>query len=98
MPSEVAPQCVWSLCSFLPSGNAHACSTPSLAPAASPAFRLTAAAPHAGAGVWSVARVSPETGEIAGVFETIQPSDTDLGSKEPKEVKISGIWYGQYSD
>ena len=48
--------------------------------------------------MWSVARVSPETGEIAGVFETIQPSDTDLGSKEPKEVKISGIWYGQYSD
>lgn len=48
-----------------------------------------------GAGVWSVARVNPESGEIAGVFETIQPSDTDLGSKEPKEVKISGIWYGQ---
>eukprot|EP00177_Eucheuma_denticulatum_P000895 GFKZ01001623.1.p1 GENE.GFKZ01001623.1~~GFKZ01001623.1.p1 ORF type:complete len:300 (+),score=42.77 GFKZ01001623.1:39-902(+) len=48
-----------------------------------------------GAGVWSIARVNNETGEIAGVFETIQPSDTDLGSKEPKEVKITGIWYGQ---
>ena len=36
-----------------------------------------------------------ESGEIAGVFETIQPSDTDLGAKEPKEVKISGIWYAQ---
>lgn len=49
----------------------------------------------AGAGVWSIARVNNETGEIAGVFETIQPSDTDLGSKEPKEVKVTGIWYGQ---
>lgn len=48
----------------------------------------------AGAGVWSIARVNTETGEIAGVFETIQPSDTDLGAKEPKEVKITGIWYG----
>lgn len=48
-----------------------------------------------GAGVWSIARVNNETGEIAGVFETIQPSDTDLGAKEPKEVKITGIWYGQ---
>lgn len=48
-----------------------------------------------GAGVWSVARANGETGEIAGVFETIQPSDTDLGSKEPHEVKVVGIWYGQ---
>jgi len=48
----------------------------------------------AGAGVWSIARVNTETGEIAGVFETIQPSDTDLGAKEPKEVKVTGIWYG----
>lgn len=48
-----------------------------------------------GAGVWSIARVNNETGELAGVFETIQPSDTDLGAKEPKEVKISGIWYAQ---
>eukprot|EP01025_Chloroclados_australasicus_P041509 TRINITY_DN439_c0_g1_i1.p1 TRINITY_DN439_c0_g1~~TRINITY_DN439_c0_g1_i1.p1 ORF type:complete len:409 (-),score=46.35 TRINITY_DN439_c0_g1_i1:50-1150(-) len=50
-----------------------------------------------GAGVWSIARVNKDTGEIAGVFETIQPSDTDLGAKAPKEVKISGIWYGQIS-
>lgn len=48
-----------------------------------------------GAGVWSIARANAETGEIAGVFETIQPSDTDLGSKEPKEVKVVGIWYAQ---
>lgn len=45
--------------------------------------------------MWSIARVNNETGEIAGVFETIQPSDTDLGAKVPKEVKVTGIWYGQ---
>ena len=35
------------------------------------------------------------TGEVVGVFEALQPSDTDMGSKVPKEVKIEGIWYGQ---
>ncbi|KAH7420696.1 hypothetical protein KP509_13G017600 [Ceratopteris richardii] len=44
---------------------------------------------------FSVAKVNTETGEIGGVFESIQPSDTDLGSKAPKEVKIQGIWYAQ---
>ncbi|XP_075492267.1 oxygen-evolving enhancer protein 1, chloroplastic-like [Primulina tabacum] len=43
----------------------------------------------------SVTQSKPETGEVIGVFESIQPSDTDLGSKAPKEVKIQGIWYGQ---
>lgn len=44
---------------------------------------------------FSVAKSDPSTGEIAGVFESIQPSDTDLGSKAPKDVKIVGIFYGQ---
>ncbi|KAJ9669923.1 hypothetical protein PVL29_026471 [Vitis rotundifolia] len=43
----------------------------------------------------SVTKTKPETGEVIGVFESIQPSDTDLGAKTPKEVKIQGIWYGQ---
>jgi photosystem II oxygen-evolving enhancer protein 1 len=43
----------------------------------------------------SIAKSNTKTGEIAGVFENLQPSDTDLGSKTPKEVKIQGIWYGQ---
>lgn len=47
--------------------------------------------------VFSVAKVDKETNEIAGVFESIQPSDTDLGSKAPKDVKITGLWYGQLS-
>jgi len=44
---------------------------------------------------FSVAKSDPESGEIAGVFESVQPSDTDLGSKAPKDVKIEGIWYAQ---
>eukprot|EP01018_Ginkgo_biloba_P032186 Gb_39017 [translate_table: standard] len=43
----------------------------------------------------SVSKTKPETGEVIGVFESVQPSDTDLGSKAPKEVKIQGIWYAQ---
>lgn len=42
-----------------------------------------------------VPQVDTGTGEVAGVFESIQPSDTDLGSKAPKDVKIVGLWYGQ---
>jgi len=48
-----------------------------------------------GTAVFSVAKVDPATGEIAGVFESIQPSDTDLGAKAPKDVKITGLWYAQ---
>ncbi|KAL6748644.1 oxygen-evolving enhancer protein 1 of photosystem II [Haematococcus lacustris] len=48
-----------------------------------------------GSAVFSVAKVDPVTGEVAGVFESIQPSDTDLGAKPPKDIKITGLWYGQ---
>lgn len=44
---------------------------------------------------FSVTGSKPETGEVIGVFESLQPSDTDLGAKVPKEVKIQGIWYAQ---
>lgn len=47
--------------------------------------------------MFSVAKVDPSTGEIAGVFESIQPSDTDLGAKAPKDIKITGLWYAQLS-
>ncbi|XP_057539084.1 oxygen-evolving enhancer protein 1, chloroplastic [Amaranthus tricolor] len=42
-----------------------------------------------------VTKSKPETGELIGVFESLQPSDTDLGAKTPKDVKIEGIWYAQ---
>jgi photosystem II oxygen-evolving enhancer protein 1 len=44
-----------------------------------------------------VSRVDNSTGEIAGTFESEQPSDTDLGAGEPKEVKIRGLFYGRVS-
>lgn len=43
----------------------------------------------------SVTQTKPETGEVIGVFESLQPSDTDLGAKAPKDVKIQGVWYAQ---
>ena len=48
-----------------------------------------------GSAVFNVAKYDEVTGEIAGVFESIQPSDTDLGSKAPKDIKITGLWYAQ---
>ncbi|XP_076953955.1 oxygen-evolving enhancer protein 1, chloroplastic [Bidens hawaiensis] len=43
----------------------------------------------------SVTSSKPDTGEVIGVFESLQPSDTDLGAKAPKDVKIQGVWYAQ---
>merc|ERR1712216_272033 len=45
--------------------------------------------------VLSTAKVDAATGEIAGVFQSIQPSDTDLGAKAPKDVKVTGLWYAR---
>ncbi|MBE9203090.1 photosystem II manganese-stabilizing polypeptide [Synechocystis sp. PCC 7339] len=42
-----------------------------------------------------VTQVDGSTGEIAGIFESEQPSDTDLGAKEPLDVKVRGIFYGR---
>lgn len=42
-----------------------------------------------------VAKVDSVSGEIAGTFESEQPSDTDLGAGEPKEVKIRGLFYAR---
>ena len=53
-------------------------------------------APLNGSITLSVAKTNTETGEIGGVFTSVQPSDTDLGSKPPKDVKIEGIWYAQF--
>lgn len=42
-----------------------------------------------------VAKVDSRTGEVAGTFESDQPSDTDLGAADPKEVRIRGIFYAR---
>jgi photosystem II oxygen-evolving enhancer protein 1 len=42
-----------------------------------------------------VAKVNSQTGEVAGTFESEQPSDDDMGAHESKEVKIQGIFYSR---
>ena len=43
----------------------------------------------------SITSVDPETGEFAGVFTAIQPSDSDMGGREPVDIKITGDLYGR---
>jgi photosystem II oxygen-evolving enhancer protein 1 len=43
----------------------------------------------------SVTKVDGSTGEVAGVFESVQPSDTDMGGKPAVDVKLVGQFYGQ---
>ncbi len=43
----------------------------------------------------SIDSVDSDTEEFAGSFVAIQPSDNDLGSKEPVDVKIIGELYGR---
>jgi photosystem II oxygen-evolving enhancer protein 1 len=43
----------------------------------------------------SITKVDASTGEFAGVFTAIQPSDTDMGGKEAVEVKVTGELYGR---
>merc|ERR1711967_115126 len=40
-----------------------------------------------------VTEVNAELGEIGGVFVQKQPSDTDLGSKQPKELLLKGSFF-----
>ncbi len=41
-----------------------------------------------------ISKVDSDTGEIAGTFEAEQPSDTDMGTAAPVDMKIQGIFYG----
>ena len=43
----------------------------------------------------SITKVDSNTGEFAGVFTALQPSDTDMGTKTPLDVKITGELYGR---
>lgn len=42
-----------------------------------------------------VTKVDESTGEISGTFESIQPSDTDMGGKEALDVRIRGVFYAR---
>ncbi len=43
----------------------------------------------------SITKIDSETGEFAGVFTAIQPSDSDMGTKAVVDVKIVGEIYGR---
>jgi len=43
---------------------------------------------------FKVTSINSELGEVGGVFVQQQPSDTDLGSKTPKQVLLKGVWFG----
>jgi len=45
-----------------------------------------------------VTAVNAELGEFGGVFVHKQPSDTDLGSKVPKEVLLKGQFFGTVNE
>ncbi|MEI6429539.1 MAG: photosystem II manganese-stabilizing polypeptide [Pseudanabaena sp. ELA607] len=45
-----------------------------------------------------VDKLNADSGEIAGVFECEQFSDTDMGGLEPKEVLIRGVFYGRLNN
>ncbi|NET54493.1 MAG: Photosystem II manganese-stabilizing polypeptide [Merismopedia sp. SIO2A8] len=44
---------------------------------------------------FQVSSVDSFSGEIAGIFASEQPSDTDMGSAEPLDVKVEGVFYAR---
>ena len=46
----------------------------------------------------SITKVDPETGEFAGVFTAIQPSDSDMGGREVVDIKVVGELYGRLEE
>ncbi len=44
-----------------------------------------------------VTNVNAATGEVSGTFESLQPSESDMGSKEPSDVRVRGTFYGRVS-
>jgi photosystem II oxygen-evolving enhancer protein 1 len=45
-----------------------------------------------------VSNVNPNTGEMSGIFESIQPSNTEEEGYEPKDVKIRGQFYARVEE
>jgi photosystem II oxygen-evolving enhancer protein 1 len=42
-----------------------------------------------------VSQIDGDSGEISGTFESVQPSESDMGSKEPSDIKIRGTFYAR---
>ncbi len=43
----------------------------------------------------SIDSVDSDTDEFSGTFVAFQPSDTDMGGKQARDVQISGVLYGR---
>ena len=46
----------------------------------------------------SITKVDPDTGEFAGVFSAVQPSDADMGGRDVVDIKINGELYGRLEE
>jgi len=44
---------------------------------------------------FEVQAVDSSESEMSGVFVSAQPSDTDLGGKDPKKILLKGVFYGK---
>ena len=42
-----------------------------------------------------ISRIDAASGEFGGTFEAVQPSDTDMGTAEPVDIKVQGVFYGR---
>lgn len=45
-----------------------------------------------------VSKIDGATGEIGGTFEAEQPSDTDMGTAEPVDIKVQGVFYARLEE
>ena len=48
-----------------------------------------------GSAEFEVQNVNAAEGEFGGVFVSAQPSDTDLGGKEPKKLLLKGLFFAK---
>lgn len=45
-----------------------------------------------------VSKIDGSSGEIGGTFEAEQPSDTDMGTAEPVDIKVQGVFYARLEE
>jgi len=45
-----------------------------------------------------VSKIDGTTGEIGGTFEAEQPSDTDMGTAKPVDIKLQGVFYARLEE
>ncbi|NJL47821.1 MAG: Photosystem II manganese-stabilizing protein (PsbO) [Leptolyngbyaceae cyanobacterium SM2_5_2] len=45
-----------------------------------------------------ISKIDGATGEIGGTFEAKQPSDTDMGTAQPVDIKVQGVFYARLEE